>query len=325
MDNFLNNLKCLTEVFSQKDIAQKTGFSASSINNYLSGKSQPSALFLLKLKEAYKIDIDQFMTAKIDKENFMKQNLSYRKFFGNYIVYYYNSSAYKGKVGSYNYDILTFGVISIIDDKDISSPKGTLASGIFMLTRMEAEKYLKLLDSFNGDVEKIKSFYSSFPNSYFGNLEQNTTQLFISLKNNNDQCLIILNNPPSSKKYRGGLGTVNSISRGREHVPCVQYILLSNVSFKVPDGEIYNILSLGVSDINIKNETKELIELIKNLYLSSKPTGLSEYQQRKIVEDSIENIVQNAVDANLFRFAKVSNMEDDQYYRLIKDADYEWL
>lgn len=323
MDNFLNNLKCLTEVFSQKDIAQKTGFSASSINNYLSGKSQPSALFLLKLKEAYKIDIDQFMTAKIDKENFMKQNLSYRKFFGNYIVYYYNSSAYKGKVGSYNYDILTFGVISIIDDKDISSPKGTLASGIFMLTRMEAEKYLKVLDSFNGDVEKIKSFYSSFPNSYFGNLEQNTTQLFISLKNNNDQCLIILNNPPSSKKYRGGLGTVNSISRGREHVPCVQYILLSNVSFKVPDGEIYNILSLGVSDINIKNETKELIELIKNLYLSSKPTGLSEYQQRKIVEDSIENIVQNAVDANLFRFAKVSNMEDDQYYRLIKDADYE--
>ncbi len=323
MDNFLNNLKCLTEVFSQKDIAQKTGFSASSINNYLSGKSQPSAMFLLKLKEAYKIDIDQFMTAKIDKENFMKQNISYRKFFGNYIVYYYNSSAYKGKVGSYNYDILTFGVISIIDDKDISSPKGTLAIGIFMLTRMDAEKYLKVLDSFNGDVEKIKSFYSSFPNSYFGNLEQNTTQLFISLKNNNDQCLIILNNPPSSKKYRGGLGTVNSISRGREHVPCVQYILLSNVPFKVPDGEIYNILSLGVSDINIKNETKELIELIKNLYLTSKPTGLSEYQQRKIVEDSIENIVQNAVDANLFRFAKVSNMEDDQYYRLIKDADYE--
>ena len=325
MDNFLNNLRCLAEVYSQKDVAQKTGFSASSINNYLSGKSQPSAMFLLKLKEAYKIDIDQFLTTKIDRENFTKSNLSYKKFFGNYIVYYYNSSAYKGKVGSYNYDILTFGVISIIDDKDISSPKGTLASGIFMLTRMEAEKYLKVLDSFNGDVEKIKSFYSSFSNSYFGNLEQNTTQLFISLKNNNDQCLIILNNPPSSKNYRGGLGTVNSISRGREHVPCVQYILLSNVPFKVPDGEIYNILTLGVSDINIKNETNQLIELIKNLYLSPKPTGLSEYQQKKIVEDSIENIVEDAVDANLFRFAKVSNMEDDQYYRLIKDADYEWL
>ncbi len=325
MDNFLNNLRCLTEVYSQKDVAQKTGFSASSINNYLSGKSQPSAMFLLKLKEAYKIDIDQFLTTKIDRENFTKSNLSYKKFFGNYIVYYYNSSAYKGKVGSYNYDILTFGVISVIDDKDISSPKGTMACGLFMLTRIDAEKFLKTLDSFNGDIEKIKAFYSSFSNSYFGNLEQNPTQLFMSLKNNNDQCLIILNNPPSSKNYRGGLGTVNSISRGREHVPCVQYILLSNVPFKVPDGEIYNILTLGVSDINIKNETNQLIELIKNLYLSPKPTGLSEYQQKKIVEDSIENIVEDAVDANLFRFAKVSNMEDDQYYRLIKDADYEWL
>ncbi len=323
MDNFLNNLKCLTEVYSQKDVAQKTGFSASSINNYLSGKSQPSASFLIKLKNAYNVDIDQFLTSKMDKDNFTSSNLNYGKFFGNYIVYYYNSSAYKGKVGSYNYDILTFGLISVINDKDISSSKGTLAGGLFMLTRMDAEKYLKTLDSFNGDTEKIKSFYSSFPNSYFGNLQQNATQVFISLKNNNDQCLIILNNPPSSKKYRGGLGTVNSISRGREHVPCVQYILLSNVSFKVPDGEIYNILSLGVSNVNIKNETKELIELIKNLYFNPKPTGLSEYQQRKIVEDSIENIVQNAVDANLFRFAKVSNMEDDQYYRLIKDADYE--
>ena len=146
MDNFLNNLRCLTEVYSQKDVAQKTGFSASSINNYLSGKSQPSAMFLLKLKEAYKIDIDQFLTTKIDRENFTKSNLSYKKFFGNYIVYYYNSSAYKGKVGSYNYDILTFGVISVIDDKDISSPKGTMACGLFMLTRIDAEKFLKTLD-----------------------------------------------------------------------------------------------------------------------------------------------------------------------------------
>ena len=325
MDDFLYNLKCLTELYTQKDIAQKTGFSASSINNYLSGKSQPSANFLIKLKQAYKIDIDQFLTTKIDKDNLVKSNLNYRKFLGSYIVYYYNSSAYKGKVGSYNYDILTFGVITMLDDLDVSSPKGIMACGLFMLTRMDAEKYLKVLNSLNGDIEKIKAFYSSFSNSYFGNLEQNPTQLFISLKNNNDKVSIILNNPPSSKKYRGGLGTVNSISRGREHVPCVQYILMSNVSLKVPDGEIYNLLALDVGEINIKNEVNQLIELIKNLYLSPQPTGLNEAQQKKIVENSIENIVKDAVEANMFRFAKVSNMEDDQYYRLIKDADYEWL
>lgn len=323
MDNFLYNLKCLSEIYSQKDISQKTGYSASSINNYLSGKSQPSAQFLLKLKDAYKIDIDQFLSTKMDKNNFMASKLNYRKFLGSYIVYYYNSSAYKGKVTSYNYDVLTFGVITIIDDIDYTAPKGIFANGLFMLTRMEAEKYLQTLESFNGDIEKIKAFYKTFQGYYYGNLEQNAIQLFISLANNNDKCLIILNNPPSTKKYRGGIGTVNSISRGREQVPCVQYILLSNVPFTIPDGEIYNLLTLGVGDINVKNETNALMDLLTNLYLENQDMGLNDYQKRKIIEDSIKNIVENAVEANLFRFAKVSNMEDDQYYRLIKDANYE--
>ena len=52
MDIFLKNLKCLTSLYTQKEIAEKTGFSASSIANYLSGKSQPSAQFLLELKKA---------------------------------------------------------------------------------------------------------------------------------------------------------------------------------------------------------------------------------------------------------------------------------
>lgn len=324
MKEFLINLKYLTEIYSQKDIAEKTGFSPSSIANYLTGKSQPSALFLLQLKRAYKIDIDQFLTTEIDKENLInKKNYSYNKFLGNYIVYYYNSSAYKGKVGTYNYDILTFGIITISDDIDYTTPKGIRANGLFMLTRKDAEEYLNTLNSFNGDINKINEFYSQFSNAYWGNLEQNETQLFISLKNNNDKCMIILNNPPSVKKYIGGLGTVNSISRGREHVPCIQYILFSSIAFNIPDGEIYNLLSLGVSEVNIKNEMNELIELIKNLYLNPSHSGLNEYQQKRVIEDSIQNIITSAIDANMFRFAKVSNMEDDNYYRLIKDADYD--
>lgn len=324
MDIFLKNLKNLTSIYTQKEIAEKTGFSASSIANYLSGKSQPSALFLLQLKKVYKIDIDQFLTSEMEIVNFSKEkDYSYKKFIGNYIVYYYNSSAYKGKVGSYNYDILTFGVISVIEDVDFASPKGVKAYGMFMLKREQAENILNTLNSFGGNAKKINAFYSSYDNYYWGNLEQNASQIFVSLKNNNDKCMIILNNPPSIKKYIGGLGTVNSISRGREHVPCVQYILVSRTILTIPDGEIYNHLALGLSEINIKNEVNELINLIKKLYLSPTDSGLNEYQQRHIVEDSIKNIITDAIDSNMFRFAKVSNMEDDNYYRLIKDADYD--
>ena len=56
---------------------------------------------------------------------------------------------------------------------------------------------------------------------------------------------------------------------------------------------------------------------------SQKESGLSEYQQKKIIEDSVKNIISNCIESNMFRFAKVSNFEDDNYYRLIKDADYD--
>ena len=135
--------------------------------------------------------------------------------------------------------------------------------------------------------------------------------------------MIILNNPPSNKRYIGGLGTVNSISRGREHVPCIQYIIFSRIAFNIPDGEIYNLLALDIPEVNVKNEITDLINLIKRLYLSPTKSGLNEFQQKRIVEDSVQNIISDAVDSNMFRFAKVSNMEDDNYYRLIKDADYE--
>ena len=320
MEEFLSNLKFLTDMYTQKVVAEKTGFSTSSIANYLSGKSMPSALFLLKLKKAFKIDIDHFLTLPLDKTNFNADHkLSYTKFFGNYIVYYYNSSAYKGKIGSYNYDILTFGIISVFDDIDYTSPKGVKANGLFMLSRKDAEDFLQQLNSYNGDVEKINDFYSKFSNHYWGNLSQNDSQVFVNLKNNNDQCMIILNNPPSTKKYIGGLGTVNSISRGREHVPCIQYIIMSQEVWELSEGEIYNMLSLGVPELNVKNETTELLELIKTLYLSQSPTGLNESQRQRIIEDSIANIISNQIDANMFRFAKVTNMEDDNYYRLIKE------
>lgn len=324
METFKKNLKFLTDLYTQKDVAEKTGFSASSIVNYLSGKSMPSIMFLLELKKAYKIDIDQFLVAEIDKNSLnISSNENHTKFIGNYIVYYYNSSAYKGKVGSYNYDILTFGIISVVNDVDFSSPKGLKSYGIFMVSREKAEEYLKILNSYNNDIKKINQFYTQFENYYWGNLEQNQTQIFVSLKNNNDKCLIILNNPPSNKKYIGGLGTVNSISRGREHVPCIQYIIFSRIAFNIPDGEIYNLLALDIPEVNVKNEITDLINLIKRLYLSPTKSGLNEFQQKRIVEDSIQNIISDAIDSNMFRFAKVSNMEDDNYYRLIKDADYE--
>lgn len=67
----------------------------------------------------------------------------------------------------------------------------------------------------------------------------------------------------------------------------------------------------------------ELVNLIKKLYLNSHQSGLTDFQRKRIVEDYIQDILCEAIESNMFRFAKISNMEDDNYYRLIKDFNYE--
>lgn len=57
MKNFFqDNLKQLTTKYTQKYVANITGFSQSSINNYIAGTTEPSIQFLIALKNAFQID-----------------------------------------------------------------------------------------------------------------------------------------------------------------------------------------------------------------------------------------------------------------------------
>ena len=47
--------------------------------------------------------------------------------------------------------------------------------------------------------------------------------------------------------------------------------------------------------------------------------NLEEYQKVKIIENSLQSIVEDVIDANVFRYAKVNSSEDDDYYRILKE------
>lgn len=315
MDNFFqDNLKELASKTSQNELAKKTGFSTASISGYISGKSEPSLKFLLALKENFNIDIDSFITQKLSENITKTSSVVEDKFVGNYIVYYYDSSIYKGKASNLSKNTLRYGVISVFkqnsDIKVLASLMKSKENTILLKERLEDAR----------TVEEIVDIYSG-EDSYTGSIESTTTQVFIYIKNtnNNDQGLIILNNPPSNKTYIGGLGTVNSVSRGREHMPCVQFMIVSRYVLQIPDGEIYNLLALGMAEVNVKNETEQLYKLFQNL--SENADSLTEYQRLKIFEDSLSSTLLDLIDANMFRFAKVSGMEDDNYYRIIRDEE----
>lgn len=316
MSNFQKNLKVLANKYTQKHIADSTGFSQSSINNYITKSSEPSIQFLIALKNAFGICIDDFLFSDISIE----KSESYDRFVGNYMVYYYNNNSYKGEVHTNLASTLNYGVISIVKEHVLD--KKVSVYGTFMKDKTDATRILKMLNSYTSGKEIIQ-YYTENDNIYKGDI--NTTAQSISIdmcnKVNGDQCYMIFNNPPSASKYIGGVGTVNTIARGREHNPCIQFIIVSKYIIDKPDGEIYQCLKFDDVNVNLDYAVKDLVDLFKRLFVEKNEISksLNENQKIAILQNKLEYYFDDMIEANVFRFAKISNKEDDMIYKLIRE------
>ena len=318
MENmFQKNLKKLAEEYSQKYIASKTGFSQSSINNYLTKSSEPSIQFLIALKNAFGISVDDFLFSAYQIE----KQASFDKYIGNFIVYYYNNDSYKGEIHSNLKNTLNCGVISVF--KPNESSQDVMVYATFMKNRSFATKILKACNSASSAVQ-IMEIYNTMGSFYQGDISFNDQSIFFELKSieNNDQTYIILNNPPTKSNYIGGVGTVNSIARGREHNPCIQYIIISKRLLDIPDGELYEILNFSDYSVDLEDTIKEIIDLLKRLYVEKNEISLelTDNQKQAIIRNKLEYHFNEILEANAFRFAKITNKEDDDIYRLIKEG-----
>lgn len=311
---FQENLRKLTKQYTQKYIADKTGFSQSSINNYLSKNSEPSIQFLIALKDAFGISVDDFLFDDFK----IGERESYDRYLGNYLIYYYNNDSYKGEVHTNLKNTLNYGVLSIY--KYSSLGQSVSVNSVFTKERTEAVKLLKRLNS----TSDVASVYNEMANCYVGNISTSEQSIFIDLENkdNGDKSLVILNNPPTKQVYIGGVGTVNSIARGREHNPCIQFAIVSKKLIDVPDGELYDLLKFDDFTINMDFAIKDIIDLFKRLYVEKNEISfeLTDNQKQAIIRNKLEYHFNEILEANLFRFAKVSNKEDDAIYKLIREG-----
>lgn len=317
MSNFHKNLKTLADKYTQKYIAQCTGFSQSSINNYITKFSEPSIQFLIALKNAFGICIDDFLFSDIETS----KEISYDRFIGNYIVYYYNNNSYKGEVHANLSNTLNYGVISIIKEKSLD--KNVSVYGSFMKDRADAIKLLRATNLAENSSEII-SHHKAMELYYKGDINTSDQSIFVELHNKfkGDKCYIILNNPPSNSNYIGGVGTINTVARGREHNPCIQFLIMSKKLIDKPDGEIYDCLKFDDINVNLDYAIKDLIDLFKRLFVEQNELSLSlsENQKTAIIQNKLEYHFNEILEANVFRFAKISNREDDIIYKLIKEG-----
>lgn len=317
MNHFQKNLKKLADKYTQKYIADKTGYSQSSINNYITKNSEPSIQFLISLKNVFGICLDDFLFSEVEES----KTISYDRFIGNYIVYYYNNSSYKGEVHTNLSNTLNYGVISVLKHADYD--KKPVVYATFLKEKVDAIKLLKKVNS-QKNANDILDLHSEYNNLYLGDIDIADQSFFITLSNkvNCDHSFMIFNNPPSTLKYIGGVGTVNTISRGREHNPCVEFVIMSKKLIDKPDGEIYECLKFDDFSVNLDYAVKDLIELFKRLFVEGNEISknLTEGQKIAIIQNKLEYHFNDILDANMFRFAKISNKEDDAVYKLLKEG-----
>jgi hypothetical protein len=123
-------------------------------------------------------------------------------------------------------------------------------------------------------------------------------------------------------QYIGGVGTVNTVARGREHNPCIEFIIMSKKLIDKPDGEIYQCLRFDDYNVNFDYAIKDLIELFKRLFVEQNEisSALTENQKLAIIKNKLEYQFDEILEANVFRFAKVSNKEDDKIFDLLREG-----
>ena len=235
-------------------------------------------------------------------------------------MYYYNNSSYKGEIHTNLKNTLNYGVISVVKRNSID--KDVVVYGTFFKERSSAVSLLEQSDKCTS-FEEYEKLYSKIENYYEGEINSNQNNIFISFtnKSKDDKVNFIFNNPPSGNYYIGGLGTVNSVSRGREHNPCIQFAIISRRLIDKPDGEIYNSLCLDYAEVNFNTPVSELILLFRRLYVEKNELSLnlSNEQKESIVENKLKYYFNEIAEANMFRFAKISNQEDDIVYRMLKE------
>ncbi|MBR4341923.1 MAG: helix-turn-helix transcriptional regulator [Lachnospiraceae bacterium] len=333
-----SNLKRLISKngITQKDLADKLGVAPASMTDYCKGRRIPNVEFFVSLKNLYDISIDDFLTKSINpssrslpaKESSFVTNVmtTYHKYCGIYFVYYFDTGKYKGRDTQPPKDSVHFGVLFIYENpSSLDVPEFSCAAVLGIKEREDVTILKKTLEDLSDPSRIIDYIGNKYPNTaYFGDFELSNEHAFVTMSHaSTDKALLIFHRVDNNKpNYTGGIGTINSVSKGRERAPVVQFIGISRYPLSMSIEEIHHSLLLNYPNFQAESETEDMISNFKALYLDSEVAkqGFSEYQKSIIVRSTLERYIKKSLERNMFRYGKVSERDDDEWYHAIKVA-----
>lgn len=337
-----HNLKTLREYLgkNQKSFSAEVGISTPTLSSYENGATLPSLEFLLYLKTTYHISIDEFLSRSMtisdfsntlpEKNTFPETFSNVHRYIGTYYLFYFGTGK-KGDAHTEDAEKLLHRGIMTLYRNTASQDSNLCAISCFNLKEEMANKlfyeiseisqrqHLKETDKITAILKKYN--LQSESNIYTGTVLFSPNNLFIQLSHaNRDHGLLILRNPLSEqKKYIGGIGCINSVSKGYSFDPCIQYMGLSRYVLDISAEDIFKELLIHPVEFDIHTETLELIGLFKKLYIETDSSLLfSEDQKSCFIQSTLEKYIEKTINCNLFLTEKVSDSKDDAWYHFIK-------
>ena len=321
---------------TQKELANRLGVAPASMTDYCKGRRVPNVEFFVSLKNLYDISIDDFLTKSINpsattlpvKESTIDRSMmaTYYKYCGIYFVYYFDTSKYKGRDTQPPRDSVRYGILFIYENpSSLDVSEFSCAAILGINDRENVTGLKKTLEGLKDPSKIIDYIGSNYPNTaYYGDFELTQEHAFISMTHTNtDKALLILHRVDNNKaNYTGGIGTINSVSKGRERAPVVQFIGVSRYPLTMSVEEIHHSLLLNYPSFKAENETEEMIRNFKALYVDNEESRqeFSEYQKSIVVKSTLERYIKKSLERNMFRYGKISERDDDEWYHAIKAA-----
>ena len=329
---------------TKKTIANDIGVSDAAISNYCSG------LRLIPIPPLIKICSSDLIRGKgiyLSVDDFVKKNELFKReidntpeassnesatdldgYIGNYFCYFYDQTRSADEQQNTAYRGMRYGVISIFREDSPTDGVPKLVAGAIFYQQDKKDIAIKNKNEVDElkrtakTSDKIYKFYSSNKEGYIGELSSNAKSIFITLCNPTfkDQALIIL--PASGKRedaaYRGGLGSLNSVSHG-VHVPAAQKILISGEVLNCPNEDISEYLTLSSDALSAKREAEEIAKLCEKLYNPEKESlSINESDKIAIIANRMNHLVSTYIDNNVDSVVSVTSKEDKNAYKFIK-------
>ena len=333
-----NMLRLLRQTgLTQKEMAKKLGVAPASMTDYCKGRRLPNMEFFVALKEQFGISIDEFVTKDLTpsdtlappKAQVFDQQLleTYKKYCCSQFLYYFDTSKTKGRDIQAPRDSVLYGILYIYENPDSTEvPEFKCAAILGIDDRDEVSRLKSKLDKIK-DPGKILEYISSNYESaaYYGDFTLSQLYGFVSISHaNTDKALMIFHRVDNNKpEIIGGIGTINSVSKGREHVPVVQFIGMSKYPLSMSVEEIHYNLLLDYPSFEADQEmVDEMITNFKALYADPDGAickGFSDYEKAIMVKSTLDKYVRTALTRNMFRYGKITGTtDDDQWYHAIK-------